>query len=68
MKELFLGIITAIAFIGLGGYFINNIDKSKCERFGILKGMPYQYEIIGGCYVKDGDTWRKPNEFRVIGE
>ena len=52
---LFISVLLLI--IGSMAYFCIWWNTKECEIFAQLNELEYQYEIIGGCYIKTQSGW-----------
>ncbi len=55
-----LGVIAICAFI----YWMP--AKYTCSRKAEMLGVEYRFDLIGGCFIKDGDRWYEYNQQRIM--
>lgn len=65
MKFLAYVLVYAIIFVGVI-VIGKSLSYYKCERAAFMMGTEYRYEVIGGCYIKDGDRYVPSKFYRVM--
>lgn len=40
--------------------------KYTCSRKAEMLGVEYRFDLIGGCFIKDGDRWYEYNQQRIM--
>ena len=67
--EKIMAIKFVIAFFVLAFISIAPIimaDKKACSNYQEITKRQTEYFICGGCFVNDGDTWLKMDEYKSV--
>lgn len=61
-----LGVIVVEVVIGICAFVYWAPAKYACSRKADMLGVEYRFDLIGGCFIKDGDRWYEYNQQRII--
>lgn len=61
-----LGVIVCEAVIAICAFVYWMPAKYTCSRKAEMLGVEYRFDLIGGCFIKDGDRWYEYNQQRIM--
>ena len=61
-----IAVIVVEAVIAICAFVYWAPAKYTCSRKAEMLGVEYKFDLIGGCFIKDGNRWYEYNQQRII--